>query len=222
MLHLLGPARRLEWGKSLDFGRGVAWVAHHYLYYLVSGMLLQLASQLSPPNVHTLSELHSRSALSSGPSFSFSYSFCILSSWPTKEHEHHGITIIASSSDWSWGQHAVRNRPTISFVQRLAFNFAASLHFLDVFTSQHHRIISRPNSSIDTSGHVECQNPRWNRDIGASGDPWVLPRWDGSMFNLRYSLPNKRVPSASCTCTEPSNFLHVLCAMKAVHDEWWR
>lgn len=35
------------------------------------------------------------------------------------------------------------------------------------------------------------------------------------MFNLRYSLPNKRVPLPSCT--EPSNFLHVLCAMKA----WW-
>ena len=38
-----------------------------------------------------------------------------------------------------------------------------------------------------------------------------------SMFNLRDSLPNKRVPSRSCT--QPSNFLHVLCAMKAVHDD---
>ena len=37
------------------------------------------------------------------------------------------------------------------------------------------------------------------------------------MFNLRDSLPNKRVPSRSCT--QPSNFLHVLCAMKAVHDD---
>lgn len=53
---------------------------------------------------------------------------------------------IASSSDWSWGQHAVRNRPNISLVQGLAFNFAASLRFLDVFTSQRHRIQTHPST----------------------------------------------------------------------------
>ena len=48
---------------------------------------------------------------------------------------------IASSSD-----KAFRNRPNMSFVQRLAFNFAASLHFLDVFTSQHHRVETHPST----------------------------------------------------------------------------